>query len=373
MTNFYCSAIHNNVRVDFDIRKKSLQILPCCVYKTPNQYSTLEQYESSDEIQRLKTATEWPEGCKVCQQQESHNQSSYRQHVNHSLKNVTGRRYEIMPSNVCNLRCIMCDSGSSTSLAKERFQVGLDSVNLAYDVDLSQQQLSILEQDDNIESVSLIGGEFFLSKNCLDFLDLVIRRNIPLRVVTNATILLAQHFKKLQQIENLELQISVDGFGPGYEFIRYPAKWSVFNSTADEIINTLPNAKINFHFVAQALNIQQLIPVMHYANQKRKPLRITNLVEPKHLAWEILTDSEKQDINELVRQQLAEYKLASSQRTEVENYLALVNASQYNSDLRQQFESYVGAMLSRRTIDWPALKESNLHPRVRSTVFYPLN
>lgn len=373
MTKFYCSAIHNNVSVYLDIQKKSLQILPCCAYRTPNQYSTLEQYESSEEIQQLKNATEWPVGCRLCQSQEKQHQTSFRQHANHALKNIVGRRYEIMPSNVCNLRCLMCGSSSSTALAKEKFQLGIEPINLSYDVDLSQQQLQILEQDDNIESISLIGGEFFLSKNCLEFLDLAIRRNIPLRVVTNATVLLEQHFKKLQQIENLELQISIDGVGPGYEFMRYPAKWSTFDSTTNEIIKHLPTAKINFHFVAQALNMQQLVPTFDYANKKRKPLRVSNLVEPTHLSWQILTDKEKQELAVLVKQQLCDYKLASTQRKEVENYLQLMAETQYSDALRQQFDSYISAMLSKRTIDWPALKESNLHPRVRSTVFYPLN
>ena len=267
----------------------------------------------------------------------------------------------------------MCYSPSSTALAKEKFQVGIDPINLAYDVDLSQQQLEILENDNNIESISLIGGEFFLSKNSIAFLDFVLRRKLPLRVVTNATVLLEQHLNKLQQIENLELQISIDGFGPGYEFMRYPAKWETFDSTTKEIIQRLKNAKINFHFVAQPLNIQQLVLVMAYANQHRRPLRVTNLVEPKNLTWEILTLEEKTEIRTVVEQQLLEYKLASSQKQEVENYLALMGSVEHSESLRQEFESYVGAMLSRRTIDWPALKESNLHPRVRSTVFYPLN
>lgn len=373
MTKFYCAAIQKNLRLDIDVQSKSLQVLPCCVYQASGKYSTIEQYESSDEIRQLKNATEWPHGCGVCQQQEQRSQISYRQQVNQALNNVRGRRYEIMPSNVCNLRCLMCGSNASTALAKERFHIGIDSVDLAYDVELSQQQLAILEQDDNIESISLIGGEFFLSKNCLDFLDFVIRRNIPLRVVTNATVLLNSHLEKLQQIQNLELQISIDGVGPGYEFMRYPAKWSVFDTIATQIIQQLKTAKINFHFVAQPLNIQQLVPVMAYVNQKRKPLRVTNLVEPQKLTWAILAHNEKQEIGEVIAQQLLENKLATVQVREVENYLNLLATVEYDATLRQQFESYVGSMLSRRTIDWPALKESNLHPRVRSTVFYPLN
>ena len=373
MTDFYCSAIHKNIRLDIDVQTKSLQVLPCCVYKTTNQYTSLEQYESSEEIRSLKTATEWPGGCDVCRTQEQQNQTSYRQQANQSLKNISGRRYEVMPSNVCNLRCLMCNSKASTALAKERFQVGIDSKNLAYDVDVSRQQLAILAEDTEVESISLIGGEFFLNKNSLEFLDLVIQRNIPLRVVTNATVILEPFISKLQQIQNLELQISIDGRDAGYEFMRYPAKWSVFDSIASEIIQRLKTAKINFHFVAQPLNIQQLVPVMDYANQQRKPLRVTNLVAPKNLSWQILTDAEKSDLNEVIATQLTQYRLATSQKNEVENYLKLMKNTVHNSALRAEFDVYVNSMVEKRTIDWPALKESNLHPRVRSTVFCPLN
>lgn len=372
MSEFHCLATTRNIRLDCTAQAE-LKILPCCVYQPKQVYSSLDQYNNSEEIQQLRSATNWPTGCKVCKMQEAQGQTSYRNHAEISLKSVNGRRYEIMPSNVCNLRCIMCNSASSTALAHERFSVGLDATNLAREIDVGDQQLEILKQDNNIESISLIGGEFFLSKSNLEFLDFAIERNIPLRVVTNATVLLDRHLEKLKQLDNLELQISTDGYGLGYEYMRYPAKWSLFETNVGVLINNLPKAKINFNFVAQPLNVQQMIPVMNYANHQRRPLRITNLVVPNHLSWAILTEDEKQDITNVLHNQLEQYQLAKPQLHEVQKYLDTIFATEHNQDLRKQFDVNVTAIYSRRNINWPALKESNLHPRVRSTVFYPLN
>lgn len=367
-TKFHCLAIEHNIRLDCTSQSE-LKILPCCVYQTKQVYSSLEEYNSSTEIQQLKLATDWPAGCNVCQRQESIGQTSYRNHAEHALKAVTGRRYEIMPSNVCNLRCVMCDSKYSTALAHERFAVGIDTINIAHEVDVGQQQLEILEQDHNIESISLIGGEFFLSKKNLEFLDFVIARNVPLRVVTNATVLLNTHIEKLKKITKLELTISIDGVGTGYEFMRYPAKWTVFDANVEQLLATLPKAKINFNMVAQALNLQQLVPVMHYANQHRRPLMVTNLVGPAHLAWSILQTDEKQELIALVHEQLQHYRLAQVQVQEVNQYIDILANVKHSVQLRQKFEDQTLAIYSRRTFDWPALREANLHPRIRNPVF----
>jgi organic radical activating enzyme len=367
-TKFHCLAIEHNIKLECTPQGK-LKILPCCVYQTQQVYSSLDEYNASSEIQQLRSATDWPAGCKGCQQQESLGHTSHRNHAEHALKAVTGRRYEIMPSNVCNLRCVMCDSKYSTALAHERFTVGLDAINISHEVSAGQQQLEILEQDHDIESISLIGGEFFLSKKNLEFLDFVIARKIPLRVVTNATVLLNTHIEKLKKITELELQISIDGVGPGYEFMRYPAEWSVFDTNVKQLIANLPSAKINFHMVVQALNLQQLIPVMHYANQHRRPLRITTLVVPEYLTLSILQTHEQQDLIDLMHEQLQQYRLARVQVQVVNEYIDMLVKITHSSRLRQKFLDQTTAIYSRRTFDWLALKESTLHPRIRNTQF----
>lgn len=369
MNDFYCAAIHHNIR--FDTTPDSLiKILPCCVYRTDKHYQSLEQYHSSIEIQNLKTATSWPQGCQYCKQQEAQGQSSIRNHANLALENVTGTRYEIMPSNVCNLKCVMCNSQYSTALAKEKHTIGIDSTDYSKETNTSKEQLTLLADSADIESVSIIGGEFFLTKGNLEIMDFVISKNIPFRAVTNATVLLESHLEKLKKISKLELQISIDGYEQGYEIMRYPANWKTFTKNVSLLINELPNANINFHFVAQALNVQQLIPTLNWCNRQRKSTRVTNLVQPKYLSWAVFSEQERNNVVESLKDQCQHFRITKSQQEFVKNLCNTILAVEHDPGARQQFESTISKFYQHR---WPALKESNSHHMVRKHVFYPLN
>ena len=368
MNNFYCANIHHNIRLD-TTADSQVKVLPCCMYKTNNHYSTLEQYYSSTEIHELKSATTWPTGCQTCQQQEAQGQTSYRHQANQTLKNISGTRYEIMPSNVCNLKCVMCSPPYSTALAKERHTIGIESINHARETNTSESQLTILAKAHDIESISVIGGEFFLTKDNLKIMDFIIENAIPFRVVTNATVLLDSHLERLKKIPNLQLQISIDGHEQGYEIMRYPAEWKTFSTNVSRLIKELPNAVINFHFVVQALNIQQLVPTLDWCNKQRRSTRVTNLVQPKYLGWAVFTNEEKNSIVESVGDQCQHYKITASQQEFVNNLCRTILAVEHSVSLRRQFESIVGKLYKHR---WPDLEESNGQHMVRKHVFYPL-
>ena len=369
MNDFYCAAIHHNIRLD-TTPDSQVKVLPCCVYKTDKHYQTLEQYYASAEIQELQAASDWPKGCENCQQQEAQGQTSYRNHANAALKNVTGVRYEIMPSNVCNLKCVMCSPPYSTALATERHSIGIESVDLSRETNTSKEQLALLTKDNNIESISAIGGEFFLTKGNLEIMDFVISRNIPFRAVTNATVLLDSHLERLKKISMLELQISIDGRKQGYEIMRYPADWKTFENNVSRLIKELPNASINFHFVAQALNVQQLVPTLDWCNRQRRSTRVTNLVQPKHLNWAVFSEQERNNVIKLLKDQCQRFQITQSQQELVKNLCNTILAVAHDPETRQQFESTVGKLYQHR---WPDLTESNSQHPVRNHVFYPLD
>ena len=269
---------------------------------------------NSNEIKSLRSADAWPAGCSICKQNEEQGQTSYRHHANEALKNITGVRYEIMPSNVCNLKCVMCSPPYSTALAKEQFSIGIETVDYSRESNSTQQQLSVLRGVNNIESISIIGGEFFLTKGNLEIMDFALERQVPLRIVTNATVILDSHLERLKKLTCLELQISIDGCEQGYEIMRYPASWNVFVRNTQRLIQELPNAEINFHFVAQALNLQQLVPTLDWCNQQRRPTRVTNLVEPAYLGLKVFSSAERQEIICLLHNQLSQHRVTPTQQ-----------------------------------------------------------
>lgn len=346
---FKCAAIDKNVRIEGSA-VTGLRVLPCCVYQTDKNYKSLNEYYSSDEYRQLASAVTWPAGCVSCQQQEQQNQTSYRQHANNALADITGKRFEIFPSNICNLKCVMCSPSSSSALAQEQHAVGLTSDRYLKEFDTSDEVIEILNQASNVESISLIGGEFFLSKGNLRILDFAIEHSIPVRAVTNASIILPGHVSKLQQLKDLELQISCDGIFQHYEFMRYPAKWDSFLSNTKKLIELLPAANINFHYVVQPLNAKNLVPSLNFLNSLKKPTRVTNLVHPTHLNWSILNDSEREELLAVMQSQLSEFKLLSKQHALVDEIMNTIRSSKYSAYNKQMFNDTVGKILEHREV-----------------------
>ena len=355
MTKFHCRAIKHNIRLETD-SKNNTRISPCCVYKNKQLFTSITDYYGSQDYHDLVTAQDWPAACQVCEQTEAQGLTSYRNYFDLKPHTNTGISFEIMPSNICNLRCIMCSSDSSSALAKERFDIKLDAVNHSRETNQTIEQLEILKQFDNIESISVIGGEFFLTKGNLEIMDFVKEHNIPFRVVTNATVLLDSHLQRLKSLAQLDLQISIDGVGSGYEFVRYPGKWHKFDHNTKLLIENLPNAKINFHFVAQTQNIFQLVPTLDYTNRFRKHTRITGLVKPEYLGWQILTAEEKQSTVDTVLDQINHFKITQTQKQQVKQIAQAILSSNHVPSLRQQFldtvpRFYKNRKLSRSDLD----------------------
>lgn len=358
MSNFYCSAIHRNIRITGST-ETGVRLLPCCIYRTDKIYSTLEQYENSEEIRELKQATDWVPGCEICRRQESMGQRSYRMDSNNFWQGEkSGIRVEVFPANVCNLKCLMCDSSVSTAHAQERHAIGEGSYEYIKEFDITNESMDIISNLDNVSYISLIGGEFFLTKRNLEFLDFIIERNIGLRVVTNATVLLPAHLNKLKQIADLELQISIDGIEDSYEFMRYPADWATFSANATELTKQFKASKLNFHVVAQPLNVQYIIPTLDWINRKGVPSRITNLVFPVNMSWNILKPVEKQLAVDLLQSQLAGvYRLTAQQRSFVEDLCITINTNPYSMQHRNQFINLFAKTMSHRKISPERIKQ----------------
>ena len=237
----------------------------------------------------------------------------------------------------------------SSALTEERNKIQ----NIKFSVnefDITDDCLGIAQEVDNIESISLIGGEFFLARGNLKIMDFAIEKNIPVRVVTNATVILHEHIKKLKQISKLELQISVDGVDTSYEFMRYPAKWSTFKKNVELITRELHPDRVNFHYVVQVLNVQNLVPTLECLNRYRIKTRITNLVGPRWLSWIILNVEEKKKIVEVLQQHKDHYAITNSQKHFAETLCQTILASEYDAMARQEFVDTVGKTIKIRKL-----------------------
>lgn len=337
---------------------------PCCNYLDYNiSHKNVNDYVQSVELKELQNQMHQqalPKACGTCVKEEATGQTSLRQHMNQS-RVPFGQgiaQLEVFPNNTCNLRCFMCNPVSSSSLAAEYHALGW--ISKYHEVDTVDQTLRDIESLPDLHTVSFIGGEFFLAKRATEILALVRQRKLAVRLVTNATIVLPQHLEHLAHVQDLELQISIDATGSAYEFMRYPAGWHTVNANIRKLKQCLPQARINFNFVVQPLNMVYLIAAMEYANSLRIPLRTTNLQGPLWLNWHILTAEEKTQITAVVQSQMST-PLANKQKLKVQELLDIMNSCEYNSDYRKEFRHRMSSLVAHRKIANSVVRDHFVH------------
>jgi sulfatase maturation enzyme AslB (radical SAM superfamily) len=300
---------------------------------------------------------ELPASCNQCVSQEKIGLPSLRQQLELKHFSLDSKvvQLEAFPSNICNLRCFMCNQEQSISLASERKQLGW--INDFETIDNADHTIETIKNLPDLKTVSFISGEFFLTKRANEILQLIAEKELAVRIITNGTVLDAKHLASLQCIAQVEIQISIDGIETAYEFMRYPARWATVDRNIQTFKKQLPHAELNFQYVVQCLNIHQLIPAMDYANNLLIHLRPVNLTEPNWLTWNVLTLDEAKIIADVLDQQMQQTALTKAQQALIVQYQGLLNSTTHDADNRQEFVDRMSQLLRYRGIDHLTIRQ----------------
>ena len=354
-----CHAPFKNVRMKVTADHKAT-FRPCCHYDGFSTEKDVEQYLNSNWLANIRTAmhgAELPAECGKCTRTEQAGLPSLRQqlHLKHFVADSKIVQLEAFPSNICNLRCFMCNPDQSISLASERKQLGW--IKSYETIDNADHTIETIRKLPDLKTVSFISGEFFLTKRANEILSEIAQRELAVRIITNATSINSEHISRLQCIAVVELQVSLDGVDDAYEFMRYPARWSVVHHNIQLLKTQLPHADINIQFVAQCINLHQLIPAMDYANQQMLPFRSVKLTEPDWLSWAVLTKDEKLALADVLDQQLTSTYLTRAQLSQIQHYKDLMFAESHDPLLRQQCSQRLAELLEYRSIAPDAIRK----------------
>lgn len=261
------------------------QISPCCKFRyqfykseVPNiNTHTIEDYLNSNTLKTIKdefNSGKWPLGCERCKIDEENNIPSKRQLDYDRWKshydNYDGNGFltaSIGFGNTCNLTCVTCGPEASSKWYTEYLKYYKVEVkpNHFYKNDFVQNFIS---NAPNIIHLDIPGGEPLLSgvpqqKELLQILvDRGLAKNISLHYTTNGTLFPDSdwlnywiHFK------NVEIQLSIDGIGQKFEYIRYPAIWTdvVENIEKYKMLKTTThNLNLSVSTTVSAYNIAYL-------------------------------------------------------------------------------------------------------------------
>lgn len=229
---------------------------PCCVYTEtiPKMHATsnsIEEAMFSPYMSNLRDRFrqgERPSQCRHCWAEEDSGKTSKRQYsiikFQKNLENFKGDELEVSPifldlklGNVCNIKCRICGSWSSSAWAPEEFKLfkndrAFEMVREGQWPNNNQQFWNELEHLlPYIEYFEFTGGEPFLIKHHFRLLNNSVSMGHSnqqfIHYNTNGTIfpedairLIWPHFKQV------EVAFSIDDLADRFEYQRHPAKWS---------------------------------------------------------------------------------------------------------------------------------------------------
>ena len=261
-------------------------VTPCCKFRTSHytqkfniQNISIDDYADSEFIAEIKQEFkqgQWPVGCERCKIEEDNGIESKRildynrwkeHYTNYDLDSNKFITSSIAFGNTCNLKCITCSPHSSSRWQKEYFDL--------YQIDIPNHKFyknnfvtNFVGHAPYMIHVDIPGGEPFLSgvKEQQELLNYYIDNDqaskISLHYTTNGTIFpddawwgLWEHFKEI------DLQLSIDGIGNRYEYIRYPATWTELTNNVDRYVNKgkqLANVILSVSHTVSAYNIYYL-------------------------------------------------------------------------------------------------------------------
>lgn len=258
-------------------------ITPCCKFQTQYynqkfniQTTTIEQYKNSEFLTEIKQQfwqDTWPQGCERCYIEEENNIESKRQldytrwqeyYQRYDIENPTFITASIAFGNTCNLTCITCNSNSSSRWQQE-YQTIIGKDIKPYHFYKENFVNDLINQAPTLIHIDVPGGEPLLSgikeqKQLLRYyINTSQSKDISLHYTTNATIFPDQEWWDLwQHFKEVDIQLSIDGVGDRYEYIRYPAKWTDLTAAVEQYIQyqiQKHNIRLSVSHTVSAYNI----------------------------------------------------------------------------------------------------------------------
>jgi MoaA/NifB/PqqE/SkfB family radical SAM enzyme len=241
---------------------------------------------------------EQPSTCQRCWSEESAGRTSKRMHTLDRLKHIIGNQewtqdakplmfLDLKLGNICNLKCRICGSWSSSQFATEELQATPPEHRkntFAYQMlragawprDNQQFWTEIDECLDQIRYIEFTGGEPFLIQEHFDMLQGIVDRGIAHQVEihynTNGTQYPEQAEKIWRNFKTVEIAFSIDDVGPRFEYQRSNAVWHEVCDKLDrfrDLKEIHSNIKLQVCTTVNVFNVRYLSEVAQWVERNK--------------------------------------------------------------------------------------------------------
>mgnify|MGYP001168244646 FL=1 len=251
---------------------KDTEFSPCCEWAGDPLQFNIKKRHKSNQWQRIKTAMIKKDmsflstTCRQCIHAEKIGKVSTRLDITSKVEKKQNpwvldeiNRIDFRPSNLCNMKCGMCNSSNSSLIAKERGETvyQFNSKNV-YDLDLSK-----------LKRIKILGGEPSIQPQVYEFLNYFLKTydNRPsLHFTSNMTNVNKRWLDIINKFDGVKLNMSIDGAGKTFEYLRPPGKWNTIErniKVMQTLQNTHPELTIKYHItigLVALLTIEDWLP-----------------------------------------------------------------------------------------------------------------
>lgn len=322
---------------------------PCCLAEeeitdtdgnplSVQEHDLMEIY-NSDYMQKLRQqfrAGEQPETCKKCWVEEAAGRDSKRINTmakfKEKIKTIpvqsdTVEKIEFLDlklGNICNLKCRICGSWSSSKWAGEELDYlkadGADKEavkkHTAYSMlkkgawprkgQVFWESLDTILGD--VEYFEFTGGEPLMIEEHHDLLKRAVDQgyapNIGIHYNTNGTKSPDEFADTWKHFKRVEIALSIDNVGDRFEYERYLAKWQEANENTrkfEQLKKNNSNIDLQLCFTVNMLNVLYLDELLEWAEQYDFDNYHWNMLHgPEEMSIACLSDSAKHSITEVL-------------------------------------------------------------------------
>lgn len=271
------------------------RVIPCCinqdeVFGDVKSQEMTEIYSNDNSklvhFRRELLSGKAPASCYRCTNPEKDlGAESYRMFLNtkygHAFESMTVHPdgtvdemkfayYDVRFSNVCTLKCRMCDHINSSSIASEEnnFEGQKHKILREPFEDFEEFSKFFVENIDSVENMYFCGGEPLILEYHYRLLQLLIdhgKTNVFLKYNSNCTSIrfrdkiVTDYWKKFPDVC---VGMSLDDSGPRGEFIRDGSKWETIIANLQQIRKECPHVSLEWTPTVQIMNVLT-VPDLH--------------------------------------------------------------------------------------------------------------
>jgi len=267
MTAPFCRYLTNQYRFEYN------ELAPCCwTHKKVNANNPVEIEKYFEWARNLN---DWDPACIRCQTMENTGQESFRMRanarpnnfgfdVNDQVGDITSLEFQF--DSECNGACLICSPKNSTTWQK---YISTDGKEIKKIIDISNKitrssRLDVVKKItkfDKIRLITFLGGEPLKSDFHVQIIEEINKvkslNDLSLNYITNGSMRPDSEVIKLwRQCKSVKINVSVDGIGDHFNYLRWPLQWhQVCDNIRFILDQKLPNLKLASSYSVNPFNI----------------------------------------------------------------------------------------------------------------------